>query len=101
MRFLAAVLVTVPLLVASPASAAPAYTITVDSAADGPQINDRMYGVFFEDINSAADGGLYAELIRNRSFEFRPVDNPSYTAMTGWTVTGGAATALGHYAPVD
>jgi hypothetical protein len=29
-----------------------------------------MYGVFFEDINRAADGGLYAELVQNRSFEY-------------------------------
>ena len=36
-----------------------------------------MYGIFFEDINFAADGGLYAELIKNRSFEF---DEP----LTGW-----------------
>ena len=31
-----------------------------------------MYGVFFEDINFGADGGLYAELVKNRSFEFAP-----------------------------
>ncbi len=47
-----------------------------------------MYGVFFEDINYAADGGLYAELVRNRSFEFLPVDNASFTGLTGWTTTG-------------
>jgi alpha-L-arabinofuranosidase len=96
LRFAAAVLVAVPLVVAAssaPAAAAPAYTITVSPAADGPQINDRMYGVFFEDINSAADGGLYAELIRNRSFEFRPVDNPSFTALTGWSAAGTVAVA--------
>ena len=93
LRFLAAVLVAVPLVVASPAAAAPAYTITVGAAADGPEINDRMYGVFFEDINSAADGGLYAELVRNRSFEFRPVDNPAYTALTGWSASGTVAVA--------
>ena len=29
-----------------------------------------MWGIFFEDINFAADGGLYAELVKNRSFEF-------------------------------
>jgi alpha-N-arabinofuranosidase len=29
-----------------------------------------MYGIFFEDINLAADGGVYAELVKNRSFEF-------------------------------
>ena len=36
----------------------------------GATIQPTMYGIFFEDINYAADGGLYAELIKNRSFEF-------------------------------
>ena len=36
----------------------------------GIYIQPTMYGVFFEDINFAADGGLYAEMIKNRSFEF-------------------------------
>lgn len=36
----------------------------------GAEIQPTMYGLFFEDINYAADGGLYAELIKNRSFEF-------------------------------
>ena len=36
----------------------------------GAPIQSTMYGLFFEDINYAADGGLYAELIKNRSFEF-------------------------------
>lgn len=51
-----------------------------------------MYGVFFEDINRAADGGLYAELVQNRSFEYDRADNDSYTPMTAWTPTadGGA-----------
>ena len=31
-----------------------------------------FYGIFFEDINHAADGGLYGEMIRNRAFEFSP-----------------------------
>lgn len=47
-----------------------------------------FYGIFFEDLNHAADGGLYAELVRNRAFEFDPVDNASYTHMTGWEVIG-------------
>lgn len=43
-----------------------------------------LYGIFFEDINHAADGGLYAEMIRNRSFEFCEIDHPDYTPMTAW-----------------
>jgi hypothetical protein len=76
--------------------AEPEYTIAVDPAATGVAIGDTMYGVFFEDINYAADGGLYAELVRNRSFEFLPADNRSYHGLTGWTPTGqdgGAGTA--------
>ncbi|MBA0884963.1 alpha-L-arabinofuranosidase C-terminal domain-containing protein [Flavobacterium undicola] len=42
------------------------------------KIQPTMYGVFFEDINFAADGGLYAEMIKNRSFEF---ENP----LMGWS----------------
>lgn len=43
-----------------------------------------FYGIFFEDINHAADGGLYGELVRNRAFEFSPMDNPTYQALTAW-----------------
>jgi alpha-L-arabinofuranosidase len=52
-------------------------TITVDVSQPGPQISPTMFGVFFEDINFAADGGLYPERVKNRSFEF---DEP----LTGW-----------------
>ena len=44
--------------------------ITVETKRIGAEIQPTMYGLFFEDINYAADGGLYAELIKNRSFEF-------------------------------
>ncbi len=43
-----------------------------------------LYGIFFEDLNHAADGGLYAELIQNRSFEFDPIDNKAYHGLTAW-----------------
>ncbi|MEU1515755.1 alpha-L-arabinofuranosidase C-terminal domain-containing protein [Streptomyces sp. NPDC005811] len=77
---------------ATPAGAADTtdYTLTVDPAAKGAKIDDTMYGVFFEDINRAADGGLYAELVQNRSFEYSTVDNRSYTPLTSWTVSGSA-----------
>ncbi len=51
--------------------------INVDVAHPGASISPQMFGIFFEDINFAADGGLYPELIKNRSFEF---DKP----LTGW-----------------
>jgi alpha-L-arabinofuranosidase len=50
--------------------------IRIDIAADKPyaKIEPTMWGVFFEDINFSADGGIYAELVKNRSFEFyRPL----------------------------
>lgn len=45
-----------------------------------------LYGVFFEDINHAADGGLYAEMVRNRAFEFAPIDRRGYHALTAWSL---------------
>nr|WP_315178403.1 alpha-L-arabinofuranosidase C-terminal domain-containing protein [uncultured Flavobacterium sp.] len=44
--------------------------LEVNTATTVTKIQPTMYGVFFEDINFAADGGLYAEMIKNRSFEF-------------------------------
>jgi alpha-L-arabinofuranosidase len=44
--------------------------ITVFADKSGPSIQPTMWGIFFEDINFAADGGIYAELVKNRSFEF-------------------------------
>lgn len=43
--------------------------ITVETMKQGPEISKSLYGIFFEEINHAGDGGLYAELVRNRSFE--------------------------------
>ena len=44
-------------------------TINIDLNKRGPAINPRMYGIFLEEINHGVDGGLYAEMIRNRGFE--------------------------------
>jgi hypothetical protein len=43
-------------------------SMTLDATQRGPKISPYQYGLFFEEINHAGDGGLYAELIRNRSF---------------------------------
>src|SRR6185369_11742342 len=51
--------------------------IAVDVAHPGAMISPQMFGIFFEDINFGADGGLYPERIKNRSFEF---DKP----LMGW-----------------
>jgi alpha-N-arabinofuranosidase len=53
--------------------------ITVDAAKPVAEIQPTMWGIFFEDINYAADGGIYAELVKNRSFEFS-------SPLMGWTV---------------
>jgi alpha-L-arabinofuranosidase len=45
------------------------FRITVDTNKPGTAVSPLLYGVFFEDINRAADGGIYAEMIQNRSFE--------------------------------
>jgi alpha-L-arabinofuranosidase len=50
--------------------AAPLVTLNIDADKPGVSINAAMWGAFFEDVNFGADGGLYAELIKNRSFEF-------------------------------
>jgi len=54
-----------------------ALEISVQADKSGAGIQPTMWGVFFEDINFAADGGIYAELVKNRSFEFE-------LPMTGW-----------------
>lgn len=61
--------------------------ISVDSCKSKCKIGD-LFGVFFEDINHAADGGLYAELVRNRSFEFDKMDNPEYDHLTAYRAVG-------------
>jgi alpha-L-arabinofuranosidase len=47
-------------------------------------ISDKLIGIFFEDISYAADGGLYAELIQNRDFEYNERDHSGWTATTAW-----------------
>ena len=53
-------------------------TINVDASNPGVKVSPNLYGIFFEDINHAADGGLYAELISNRSFEDSEKDIPTW-----------------------
>ena len=52
--------------------------------AGGKAISDELIGIFFEDISSAADGGLYAELIQNGSFEFNLTERDGWGAGTAW-----------------
>ena len=48
----------------------------------GKVISDELIGIFFEDINNCADGGLYAELVQNGSFEFSPIDHDDWERAT-------------------
>ena len=57
--------------------------LSIDTAHPREPLGD-LFGIFFEDLNHAADGGLYAELVQNRSFEFAPVDNPQYHPLYAW-----------------
>lgn len=59
---------------------------------DSKKISDKLIGIFFEDINYAADGGLYAELVQNRDFEYSQADvkggNKDWTAQYAWKLEG-------------
>lgn len=68
--------------------------IDIDADRRGPMVSPVHYGIFYEDINHAADGGLYAELIRNRSFEGDGI-NPE-TDIRSWHAVGDARLALVH-----
>lgn len=57
-------------------------TIKIDKPAK--PISPNILGVFFEDLNYAADGGLYAELIQNRSFEYSPTLQPDWHPLKYW-----------------
>jgi alpha-L-arabinofuranosidase len=57
-------------------------SITIHADREGPKVSPLLYGIFFEDINCSADGGIYAELIRNRSFE-------DSERLVHWSVTSG------------
>ncbi|HVT12063.1 MAG TPA: alpha-L-arabinofuranosidase C-terminal domain-containing protein [Fimbriimonadaceae bacterium] len=57
-------------------------TITVDTGRPGIRISPDLYGIFFEEINCGGDGGLYAEMVRNRSFEDDPKEPVHWIAST-------------------
>ncbi|SHF35636.1 Alpha-L-arabinofuranosidase [Cnuella takakiae] len=64
----------------APAMADAQKNLQVNVAAAKADIQPTMWGVFFEDINQGADGGIYAELVKNRSFEF-------FKPLMGWNIT--------------
>ncbi|MBR2881927.1 MAG: carbohydrate binding domain-containing protein, partial [Prevotella sp.] len=56
-------------------------TMNIDATRRGPMVSEYQYGLFFEEINHAGEGGLYAELVKNRSFD---------EGTAAWTAIGGA-----------
>ncbi len=58
-------------------------TLTIDPTKE-KTISDKLIGIFFEDISYAADGGLYAELVQNRDFEYTEKDHGGWNATTAW-----------------
>ena len=73
---------TCALALAAPlAATAQSHALDVKTTKVGATVQPTMYGLFFEDINFAADGGLYGELVKNRSFEFPQ-------AFMGWRTFG-------------
>lgn len=64
------------------------YSLMIDVEDEIHDISDLLFGIFFEDINFAADGGLYAEMVVNRSFEFTEL--AANDALYGWSTVNGA-----------
>lgn len=84
------------LLLAGASSATAAVEFGIDASHRGPEIGKLYYGIFFEEINHAGNGGIYAELVRNRSFEDN-TGNPDFNGNNGrgWSGTGFTATNKG------
>ncbi|GFZ29491.1 alpha-arabinofuranosidase [Clostridium zeae] len=66
----------------------PQYTLAIDGGKEVVDISETLYGLFYEDINNAADGGIYAELVRNRSFEAFSFDTYSIESGENAVSTG-------------
>src|SRR5690242_3254399 len=71
-------LILIQLVVSGSTISVLADELTIHLDRPGAKVSPTLYGAFFEDINRAGDGGLYAEMVQNRSFE----DNPCLIAWT-------------------
>ncbi|HLU21013.1 MAG TPA: LamG-like jellyroll fold domain-containing protein, partial [Bacillaceae bacterium] len=58
----------------------PSHVLSIDGNDEVLDISNNLYGLFYEDINNAADGGIYAELVQNRSFESFVFDTYNHTS---------------------
>jgi alpha-L-arabinofuranosidase len=77
----------ISLLVSTSARGQSAATMTIQADQPGASVSSNLFGVFFEEINYAGDGGIYAEMVRNRSFAGS--SSPDFwTLATGGTATG-------------
>ena len=78
-------LLTAALLLAASVGLSAQKTVKpVQAPAGGKAISNELLGIFFEDISSAADGGLYAELLQNGDFEFSPAERDGWGPGTAW-----------------
>jgi len=82
-RFWTAVLIGVLCLTGSTTTLSAA-ELTIQAGQPGRAISPDLMGVFFEDLNYAADGGLYAELVQNRSFEYSPTYQRDWHPLKFW-----------------
>ena len=64
------------------------------------KISDKLIGIFFEDISYAADGGLYAEMVQNRDFEYSPKDHKGWHAFTAWRLASGSKAQIVNNKPL-
>ena len=73
-------------------------------ASKNKKISDLLMGIFYEDINYAADGGLYAELVQNRGFEYDPADkqhrDQNWNSKKAWSVLNAESFQIGTDSPV-
>jgi alpha-L-arabinofuranosidase len=60
------------------------FSATLQAAQGGKKISSDLFGLFFEDINYSADGGLYAEMVQNRSFEYNPTEQKTWNPFSYW-----------------
>ena len=75
-------------------------TLTLDVMSE-KKISDKLIGIFFEDISYAADGGLYAEMVQNRDFEYTPRDHNGWNAFTSWSLASGASPKIVKTSPLS
>lgn len=76
-------------------------SITINTAEKVNTVSPILYGIFFEDINYAGDGGLYAELIANRSFEYYDRDNRTDKRTMCWETVGDCHFSIGTRFPLS